>query len=316
MSTHPGYRHGLLVHDSDEELEHGVRAFVARGLAAGADVLVHSSEERVRQLRAALDPHPRLDFGLDEELYREPTRTLFAYQRSLAERAAEPGSRKLWVTGSVPLGRDLAEQTAWHRYECAVDAALGAYPFVALCTYDTRTRPDFVIAAALATHHSVNVHRADRRNPSYVAPASFLATPLAAPPEAPRRTPAAETVVHDGRDLCTARNLVGNVAQRHSAVSRRTIEQLRVAVSEVVTNGLVHGRPPVRVSMWAEIGGLTCLVEDAGRGGLDPMTGFRHPGDARFLGLWAARQLVDELVIGRSAAGGCSVLLTLGALPD
>ena len=316
MTTHSAYRHGVLVHDTDEELDRGVRAFVTRGLASGADVLVHSTEQIVDRMRRMLDPHPRLGFGLDEELYQEPTRTLFAYQRSLAERAETSGARELWVTGTVPLGRDLAEQAAWHRYECAVDESLGTYPFVALCTYDTRTRPDWVIAAALATHRSVNVGRTDRRNPSYVGPAAFLRTPLAAPPEAPRAAPTAATVVLDRYGLPTARRLVQDVGRRHSAVSHRTIEQLRVAVSEVVSNGLVHGRPPVRVAVWAEVDRLTCLVEDCGRGDLDPMTGYRHPGGAQFLGLWATRQLVDELVITGAASGGCGVLLTLGDRPD
>jgi len=316
VSTHPAYRHGVLVHDTDDELDRAVRAFVERGLAAGADVMVHGTAPQVALRREALDPHPRLTFGLDEELYQEPTRTLFAYQRSLAERAETVGDRALWVTGTVPLGHDLAEQAAWHRYECAVDEALGTFPFVALCTYDARTRPDWVVAAALATHSSVNQRLEDRRNPSYVAPATLLRTPLAAAPEAPTSAPTAVAELHDRGDLPAARSLVEDVARRHSAVSPRTIEQLRVAVSEVATNGLVHGRPPVRVTLWTELGRLTCVVEDSGRGNLDPMTGYRHPGGAQSLGLWATRQLVDELVNSDAPGGGCRVLLTLGDQPD
>ena len=186
MSTHSAFRHAVLVHDTDEELDEAVRAFVGRGLESGAEVMVHGTRDRVDLMRRALEAHPRLTFGLDEELYREPTPTLFAYQRSLAARAETPGGRELWVTGTVPLGRNLAEQAAWHRYECAVDEALGTFPFVALCTYDARTRPDWVIAAALATHRSVNLRLKDRRNRCYVEPAAFFATPLAAPPEPPR----------------------------------------------------------------------------------------------------------------------------------
>lgn len=316
MSTHPGYRHGVLVHDTDKELDDAVRAFVARGLASGADVMVHAARARVDQVRTALEAHPRLTFGVDEELYEEPMRTLFAYQRTLAERAEAPGARELWVTGTLPLGRNLAEQAAWHRYECAVDEALGRFPFVALCTYDTRTRPDWVIAAALATHGDIDARLGERPNPSYVEPAVFLATPLAAPPTAPATAPTVTAIVSDRDDLPVVRSLVEAVAQRHSAVSRRTIEQLLVAVSEVVSNGLVHGRPPVRAELWAEVGRLTCVVEDAGGGGLDPMTGYRHPGGARSLGLWAARQLVDDLVISDVAGGGCRVLLTLDDRPD
>jgi anti-sigma regulatory factor (Ser/Thr protein kinase) len=196
-----------------------------------------------------------------------------------------------------------------------VDHALGGYPFKALCTYDTRTCPASVVAAARATHRTVNDGLADRENPEYVEPGAFLATPLAQRPEAPATAPTAATMIHDLDQLASARELVKAAAYQHSAVSHQTIEQLRVAVTEVTSNGLLHGRPPVRVTLWAEVGSLTCLVEDSGSGNLDPMTGFRHPEGASSLGLWAARQLVDELQIGSSPSGGCSVLLTVTDQP-
>lgn len=306
--THAAYNHGLLVHDTDEELIKGTRAFVARGLASGGSVLVHGTRDRVALMRDVLDSHPRLEYGLDEELYQAPMRTLFAYQHMLSERSE---SNELWVTGTVPPGLDTAQQASWHRYESAVDEALGTYPFAALCTYDTRDRPAWVIAAALATHRTVNVDLTDRDNPQYVDPAAFLVAPLAQRPEAPATPPSTVTVIRDFDQLSAARDLVRDGAYEHSAVSPQTIEQLRVAVNEVTANGLLHGRPPVRVTLWAEVGTLTCLVEDSGCGGLDPMTGYRHPQGASSLGLWAARQLVDDLLIGSSPSGGCSVLLTV-----
>lgn len=310
--THSAYRHGLLVHDTDEELVEGTRAFVARGLASGGDVLVHGTRDRVALMRDAVGSHPRLGYGFDEELYQAPMRTLFAYQRTLAERS-EPG--QLWVTGTVPLGLGAAQQAAWHRYESAVDEALGAYPFAALCTYDTRDRPASVIAAALATHRTVNVDLTDRDNPRYVEPAAFLGAPLAQRPEAPAAPPSTAAVIHGFDQLSAARDLVKADAYRHSAVSPQTIEQLRVAVSEVTANGLLHGRAPVRVSLWTEVGSLTCLVEDSGPGHPDPMAGYRHPDGASSMGLWVARQMVDDLEIGSSPSGGCSVLLTVTDQP-
>ena len=310
--THSAYNHGLLVHDTDEELVEGTRAFVARGLASGANVLVHSSRDQVALMREALGSRPQLEYGLDEELYQAPMRTLFAYQHMLSERS-EPN--ELWVTGTVPPGLDAAAQAAWNRYESAVDDALGTFPFVALCTYDTRDRPASVIAAALAAHRTVNVDLTDRDNPQYVEPAAFLAAPLARRPEAPTAPASATTVIHDLDQLSAARDLVRAGGYHDSAVSPQTIEQLRVAVNEVTANGLLHGRPPVRVTLWAELGTLTCLVEDSGPGHLDPMTGYRLPEGATSLGLWAARQLVDDLTIDTSPSGGCRVLLTVTDQP-
>ena len=309
---HSAYRHGLLVHDTDEELIEGTRAFVARGLDSGGEVLVHGSRDRVALLREALGTDPRLAYGFDDELYQAPMRTLFSYQRTLAERS-EPTN--LWVTGTVPLGLDATQQAAWLRYESAVDDALGTYPFAALCTYDTRRRPASVIAGALATHRTVNVDLTDRDNPQYVEPGAFLAAPLAQRPEAPATQACAATVIHDFEHLSAGRDLVKVGAYRHSAVSPQTIEQFRVAVNEVTSNGLLHGRAPVRVSLWTDVGSLTCLVEDSGPGLADPMAGYRHPDGASSMGLWVARQLVDDLVIGSSPSGGCSVLLTVTEQP-
>ena len=304
--THPDYSHGLLVHDNDEELIEGTRAFVEQGLASGDQVLVHGTRDRVALLRDVLGTRARLEYGFDEELYLDPTRTLFAYQRKLAARTLPT---RLWVTGTVPVGRDSATQGAWNRYESAVDQALAAYPFRALCAYDTRTRPAAVIAAARATHSTVSDGLTSRPSPDYVRPAAFLADPLARVPAPPTSPPSVRTTIVMLGDLSEARHRLRARARSASAVSSQTIEQMLTAVHEVAANGVVHGRTPVRISLWTEVEALTCLVEDSGPGNLDPMTGFRHPGTRSTLGLWVARQLVDDLFIDSAPSGGCRVLL-------
>jgi anti-sigma regulatory factor (Ser/Thr protein kinase) len=304
--TNPDYSHGLLVHDTDDELIAETRGFVGRGLASGGRVLVHGARDRVALMREVLDPHPRLEFGFDEELYLQPTKTLFAYQRRLAEMAERP---VLWVTGTVPLGQDSVAQAAWNRYESAVDRALSAFAFHALCTYDTRTRPASVIAAAEATHATVSVDLVGHESPGYIEPAAFLDDPLARVPAAPDTAPSVTLALADLDELSWARHPLRARAVSASALPSQVIEQFLVAVHEVAANGLVHGAPPVRVTLWADVGMLTCQVEDTGTGGLDPMTGFRYPEKWGPMGLWAARQLVDDLFIDTAPSGGCRVLL-------
>lgn len=304
---HSGYSHALLVHDDDDQLVEGTRAFVERGLASGGHVLVHGTRARVGLMREVLETDPRLEYGFDEELYLEPTTTLFAYQRKLAESQQE--QREFWVTGTVPLGNDAAARAAWARYESAVNEALSSYPFHALCTYDTRTNPAPVIEAARATHPTVSIDPTSSTSLKYVDPATFLTDPMAQVPGPPAWPPSSSTTVSHVDHLAGARHDLEASARESSAVPEQSIHTFLVAVNEVVANGLVHGTPPVRITLWADVGTLTCMVEDSGTWILDSLAGFRHPDESSSLGLWVARQLVDDMFIGSPPERGCRVLL-------
>jgi len=308
--VHGCYSHDLLIHDDDRELVDGTLAFVRQGLSSGGQVLVHSSEERVAMLHAALGSHPRLEYGLDRDLYLTPMSTLFDYERAVA-RSQEAD---LWVTGTVPFGPDHSVHPAWTRYESLVNEVLGRYPFHALCTYDTRALPAGTVAAARATHPCISngVDRVD--NPGYVTPADFLTDPRAAAPCPPTSPPYASVTIHDAHDLRLARHLVAEVADAASVVDRDRIEGFVTAVHEVLANGLNHGRPPVRLGVWVDTAKVTCLIVDSGPGIANPLTGYRYPEAARDRGrgLWIARQLCDELIIRNSDGGGCNVLMSSG----
>ena len=170
------YSHDLLLHDSDDELVAGITSFVAQGLESGGHVLVHSTKARVAQFKEVLGAHPRLEYGLDEDLYLSPSRTLFAYQRKLAESPPI----ELWATGTVPLGDDAAGHPAWGRYESLVNEVLGRFAFHALCTYDTRVLPASTLEAAKLTHPCISTGSERVDSPDYLDPADFLSDPRAA----------------------------------------------------------------------------------------------------------------------------------------
>lgn len=305
------YSHDVLIHDTDHELVAGTVAFVEQGLRAGATVLVHGSEERVALLRPILGRDPRLTYGFDRDLYRQPMRTLFNYEREVAARVA---TGEFWVTGTVPFhthpGTDPATDAAWRRYESLVNEVLADYPFHALCTYDTRALPASTIAAARVTHPWISDGTNRAESPSYLVPAAFVVDPRAAalrPPDAP---PDATTNVYRPRDLHGARDRIARTADAAPGISRARVDEFILAVNEVLTNGLQHGRPPIALSMWIEPHALTCLVVDQGPGIANPVVGYR--GSARPTGLHIARRCCDELTIGNTATGGCSVLLTTG----
>jgi anti-sigma regulatory factor (Ser/Thr protein kinase) len=305
--VHPEYGHGLLVHHDDDELVEGTRTFVEQGLASGGNVVVRGPRDRVGTMREVLGAHPRLTYGFDEDAYLAPTRALFAYQKLLAE---SPDPTAFWVTGPVPLGHDSAARSAWARYESAVDEALCSYPYRALCTYDTRTCPASVIAAARATHSTISDGVTSRSNPEYVDPSAFLANPLAQVPGPPSSPPSVTATVTQHDELARARHLLRASARSSSAVSQHSFREFLVAVNEVVVNGLVHGGPPVQIRLWTLLDTLTCQVVDSGPGLLDQLTGYHRPDTSGNRGLWLARQFVDDLLIGNAPGGGCSVLLT------
>jgi anti-sigma regulatory factor (Ser/Thr protein kinase) len=302
-----GLQHELLIHHDDDQLVAGTREFIAEGLRAGGQVLVHGARERLPLLRDAVGEHPRLQYAFDEDVYLQPMRTLFAYQRQLAE---GPQPARMWMTGTLPVVPDAAARAAWARYESLVNEALGGFDLHALCTYDARTTPESTLAAARATHPTRTAGAPETRRPSvdYVEPADFLAHPLAGTPGRPTAPPTVTTEVTDRGDLASTRHLLAAESRRASAVPGTVVTDLVTAVNELVTNGLVHGSPPVRVTLWAAPATLACEVSDAS-GALDPVAGFCHPRDSGGRGLWMARQLVDDLFISRSPDGGTAVLV-------
>jgi anti-sigma regulatory factor (Ser/Thr protein kinase) len=87
-----------------------------------------------------------------------------------------------------------------------------------------------------------------------------------------------------------------------SSVSAEAAENIVGALSEVVTNASLHGRPPVRVLGWVFDGSATFTVSDHGEGPSDPEAGLRPaeraPGEGGY-GLWLARQMCSEMTMGR-----------------
>jgi anti-sigma regulatory factor (Ser/Thr protein kinase) len=300
------FSHDLLLHDSDLALVQGTRAFVQEGLGSGGQVLVHSTESQVALLRKALGSHPRLTYGLDQDLYQSPMATLFHYQRVLEDSS---GSTALWATGTVPLGEQRAGQDAWARYESLVNEVLGPYAFHGLCTYDTQALPAHVIAAAKATHPHVDTDGGRRPSPDYQHPAGFLTTPLAGSPRPPSAAPTLVMNLLGAHDLVGGRRHLRHVLES-SAVPGVAVGDLVTATNEVLTNGLRHGAPPVRLELWVQPSRVTCRVTDRGPGIGDPLSGYRYAEPSGPTGLWTARHLCGEVLVSNPPGGGCSVVLT------
>jgi anti-sigma regulatory factor (Ser/Thr protein kinase) len=304
------FSHDLLLHDGHNELVDGVRAYVDQGLASGGQVIVHGAEGRLATMREALGSRPRLEYALTSDLFPTPMRTLFATQRRLAE---NPEPVELWAAGSVPPIDDRASRISWTRFESLINEILGPYAFHALCTYDTQTLSGRTIAAGRATHPCLSSSGCRTSSPDYLAPAEFLASPLAGVPGPPGSRPAVTLTLYSARDLKRARHLVARSAMSFSALPVSSIDGFVSALNEVLVNGLDHGGTPVQLALWVEPTRLTCRVLDDGPGIQDALAGFRYPEPSGPKGLWLARQLCEDVYarnLPSALGGGCSVVLT------
>ncbi|EOD63016.1 ATP-binding protein, partial [Amycolatopsis vancoresmycina] len=84
---------------------------------------------------------------------------------------------------------------------------------------------------------------------------------------------------------------------------------------EIVDNALRHGRPPVRMRIWADAGHVVVTVHDTGDGPDDPFAGLL-PADRTVggRGLWIAHQVCAQVTLHHDDTG-FTVRLAAGRLP-
>jgi anti-sigma regulatory factor (Ser/Thr protein kinase) len=118
----------------------------------------------------------------------------------------------------------------------------------------------------------------------------------------------------DLADLGWIREVVTARAQDNGLPGTRA-EDLALAVNEIATNAIVHGRPPARLSIWEENNELICEVSDTGDGFEGALAGRRKPAPeaARGRGLWLSRLICDAVEIDSGI--GCTVSLR-AAIPN
>jgi anti-sigma regulatory factor (Ser/Thr protein kinase) len=87
-------------------------------------------------------------------------------------------------------------------------------------------------------------------------------------------------------------------AGEHCRVTQADLRGLVLAANKVVTNGIVHGVPPVEVRLWTAERRILVIVTDAGPGPQDPTVGLRPVRSATGgLGLWIAHQACSHVTL-------------------
>jgi anti-sigma regulatory factor (Ser/Thr protein kinase) len=220
------------------------------------------------------------------------------------------GAGRIRVAGALPGSAFGATWDWWARYEATVNHAYREFPVWCLCAYDRRATPPAVLRDVARTHPTIT-------GPDGVAgPSGAYTRPEAYLSES--RTATADPVQYAGpaASLTDPTPIEARAAVRDvdpGTVPADEIEDLVVAVSEVVTNAIVHGVAPVEFRIWPGGDRIVVTVTDAGAGPADPFAGLMPPAgnDTSGRGLWIAHQCVNHVATVRRE-GRFTIRLTAG----
>jgi anti-sigma regulatory factor (Ser/Thr protein kinase) len=295
-------------------------------------------------VRAALANTTGLTFLKDR--YARPASVIRSNRELFAAHLTD-GACRIRVASEVPHPGVGAPWEGWARYEAVVNRAYAEFPLWGLCAYDTRITPGPVLDDVARTHPYFAAADGHRINPryQYQDPAEFLtqrppsqADPVetASPPIIDLTDPtpaAARDAVHTAsmtrpdtvRADRTAPGTLQAEAPQSAPPQRETpqretpqldatdVEHLVFAVSEAVTNALIHGRPPVRFRLWTAPDRIVAMVTDRGDGPADPFAGLLPVTDTSSagLGLWLTHQLCSHVTLD-TTDDGFTVRLVVG----
>ena len=293
-----GYDHAAVHYRSDAELLAVAVPFLESGLTAGEPTMVSLEPARAGLVREAL-PSADVRYLTTNELYVRPAAAIKSYRAMMAGLVAG-GATGIRIFGEIPRAAIDTSWDGWARYEAAVNHAYDEFPLRSICAYDTRTTPRHVLDDVARTHPFVATPGGRHGNAGYVDPLAFLAGPRPVAPLPIQHT--APLVVLTDPQPAGARRAVLDLGKSDLPVAE--VDDLVLAVSEIVDNALRHGRPPVEMRLWADPDHLVVTVHDTGEGPGDPFAGLL-PADRRIggRGLWIAHQICSQVALYRDETG-------------
>ncbi|KDN21814.1 sensor histidine kinase [Amycolatopsis rifamycinica] len=303
-----GYDHAAIHYASDAELLAVVVPFLTAGLTAGEPTVVSLAPERAELVRRALPPSASTRFLSTDDLYARPAAAIKSYRELMAGFVAD-GASGIRIVGEVPPEAIDTSWDWWARYESAVNHAYDEFPLRSMCAYDTRTTPRHVLDDVARTHPFLATPDGGHlTNAGYVDPPSFLAEPRPMKLYPIQHTvPLAELI---DPQPSAARRAVADFDK--TGLPAAEIDDLVLAVSEIVDNALRYGRSPVRMRIWADCEHMVVTVHDTGAGPGDPFAGLLPAGrDIGGRGLWIAHQVCSQVALHRDDTG-FTVRLTAG----
>jgi anti-sigma regulatory factor (Ser/Thr protein kinase) len=298
------YRHEALFFASQEALLEASVPWLRGGLDAGEVIALACDAENDAVLSAALGDHPAVRVLPQERIYHKAVDAV-AFYHELITTAVAADHASVRVLAEVAFDTSARGREEWLRFEAVCNHALASLPLWSVCAYSTPALPQSLVDTALVTHAWLRTADGTTApNPDYIAPGRLLngAAPL---PPTPDGDTATVVLAHTG-DLGELRDWLRARLEDVDTTAERA-ETVVLAVNEVAGNGLRHGRPPVRVTLWVTPAHISCDVTDSGPGITDPLAGYAPPDPLRpadhGAGLWITRRLCDEVMTARDHTG-------------
>ena len=298
---HPNFEHVAVYHAGDDDLADKLVPDIGQALEHGHAVLVCSSRPVWQRIATQLGPRSDdVEYVPDEVRYDHPNISM-RILHDFARDRARGGAKVVWSIGAVPFNGDDLRNADWVRYEQAVNEVLQHLPLRAVCTYDVTTTPAALLDEARCTHTN--------RDGTAATVRAVHVSPVLAPITVPAGDPLLRLQVHSSR---SARHTVAEAYRE--LIDDDALADLVLIVSEVVSNALTHGEPPVTLSTWFDSEALSSVVDvtDCGPGIDDPFIDLRpprqRPGGA---GMWIVGQL-SERVTTEHVDGVHHVTVSLG----
>lgn len=285
-------RHDALIYGTDGGFLDVLVPFVREGLGQDEAVVAVTSPGNIALLREALDADAEHVAFVDAAAwYSHPMRTIAGYSETLDDLFAK-GAPRVRVIGEVQFGATEQHRREWARYEAALNAVFADRAAWIVCPYDERVLPPWVIETATRTHPHVWNARSRTTSGAYDGP-DAAARQLPPPPPL-RGRPLADLQIGD--ELAAARRTIQDIGAS-VGLGAEAVDELALALTEALTNALVHGHPPVRLRVFHEGTALTCEITETGGGFDDPLAGFmRATANAEGgRGLWLLRHLCDHV---------------------
>lgn len=301
----PGrFDHTALILDSDTTLDRLLLPILRRHLGAGEPVLLVVPPHTENVLRQRLgEDADRIEWAEAGAFYQRLGFAFNNFRRYLRGQHALGRSVHVIAEPDIPTDLDapVDRVAAYLSYEAMCNVAYATFGCPVTCVWDSRRHPTLVIEDVRSIHDHEITERGNEPNEAFVSAPEYLAgrADVAMPP-APAVLDLDLTLVTTP-DLVRARAAVATWARDHHFAAG-AVDQVTSAANEVLTNGLLHGEPPVRLRAWHHDDTLVVHVDDHGARPIPPAAGYHPPGTCDTgMGLWIARQFADILLTRTTA---------------